>query len=497
MLLSKMVARTSSIGLAVLCMTSASFAQTFTGPTVYTRAAQSPLFGTAQVGVAYFLEDFEDGLINTPGLSISPDGNVVINAPSATTDSVDVDDFAVDGDGSGGSSLTNPVTGVITLLFDEATLGSLPTKVGFVFTDGTQSGNITLTVINGSGGLSFNTFTSVGDAANDGATAEDRFMGVELLAGIAQIQVAASGGTVEIKDRLNGDTNSDIALHNSTTNAASVWFMNGITKIGGGPTNLAPLAGWEHQGMGDFNDDGIADILWRDASDVMRIWLMNGQSVTTSSAVINANAIGATFSVIGIADINGDGKADVLFRNSATDLVHAWIMNGVTRTSGGTIGSVAGLETVGTGDVNGDGMADLILRDGAGVVSGWLLDGLTVAASANIGNAGAIPGDWVIQAIGDLDGDGRADLVWRNTVTGQVNGWLLESLYRKQGGAMGTITLDWTLECTADLNGNTKGDLIWTNSTTGQINGWIMNGLIKVSGGNINTIPTTWSVVNR
>jgi len=225
--------------------------------------------------------------------------------------------------------------------------------------------------------------------------------------------------------------------------------------------------------------------------------LMNGETVATSSAVVNAGAVAATFSVIGIADIDGNGKADIVFRNSMTNLIHAWLMNGVTRDSGGTIASAAGLETIGVGDISGDGKADLVLRTPAGVVFGWLLDGLTVTTQGAVSNAPAIPNMWQIQAIGDLDADGFADLVWRKTATGDVSGWLMTGLMRKAGGPMGAIVPIWDLEGTADINGDGKGDLLWRNTNTGQLNGWIMDGLVKVDGGNITTMVPAWKVINR
>jgi len=299
------------------------------------------------------------------------------------------------------------------------------------------------------------------------------------------------------KDRLNSDARSDIALHNTTLNTASVWFMNGLTSTSGGATSVTPTAGWTAQGMGDFDGDGRADILWREPSGQMRIWLMSGQTVLTNSPILGASAIAATYSVVGIADVGGDGKADILFRNSATSNIHAWIMDGVTRTAGGIIASAAGLETIGTGDLDGDGKSDLVFRNASGLVSAWLLNGFAIVTQGNLTNAPAIGSAFVISAIGDLDGDGRADLVWRNTSTGQVNAWLLEALNRKVGGVLGFIPLVWTLEATADLNGDTKGDLVWTNSSTGQINGWLMNGLTKVSGGAISGISATGVVVNQ
>ncbi|MDZ4754622.1 MAG: FG-GAP-like repeat-containing protein [Phycisphaerae bacterium] len=299
------------------------------------------------------------------------------------------------------------------------------------------------------------------------------------------------------KDRIDDDMKSDVAFHNPTTKAVTIKFLDGLTPIGGGVTSIDPPAGWVAQGMGDFDNDGFADILWRDPSNVMHVWLMNGQTVVKSSAVVNAGAVASTFSVIGIADIDGSGTADIVFRNSMTNLIHAWLMNGETRDSGGTIASAAGLQTIGVGDISGDGKADILLRTPAGVVFGWLLDGLTVTTQGAVANAPAIPNIWQIQAIGDLDGDGFADLVWRKTTTGDVSGWLMTGLSRKAGGPMGAIVPVWDLEATADINGDGKGDLLWRNTNTGQLNGWIMNGLVKTSGGNITTMVPAWTVLNR
>jgi hypothetical protein len=37
---------------------------------------------------------------------------------------------------------------------------------------------------------------------------------------------------------------------------------------------------------------------------------------------------------------------------------------------------------------------------------------------------GAPLATWAIKGIGDVDGDGKADLVWHNTATGDVAVWL-------------------------------------------------------------------------
>jgi hypothetical protein len=40
------------------------------------------------------------------------------------------------------------------------------------------------------------------------------------------------------------------------------------------------------------------------------------------------------------ADINGDGKGDIIWTNATTGQVNGWIMNGLVKTQGGTIATI-------------------------------------------------------------------------------------------------------------------------------------------------------------
>jgi hypothetical protein len=136
------------------------------------------------------LEDFEDGTFDIPGATIA---NGAIASPSPLTDSVDEDDGAIDGSGSGGHSyvLQSPVPFVLVFA------GSLPTHVGVVWTDvGVTTGT------HGVADVVFRAFDSsevlvgeigpvtLGDGSTAGATAEDRFFGVEHAGGIARVEMA-------------------------------------------------------------------------------------------------------------------------------------------------------------------------------------------------------------------------------------------------------------------------------------------------------------------
>jgi hypothetical protein len=118
--------------------------------------------------------------------------------------------------------------------------------------------------------------------------------------------------------------------------------------------------------------------------------------------------------------------------------------------------------------------------------------------AADVGNSNGVGTQWIPGAVGDFNGDGRADISWRNTTTGNANVWLLEGLYRRTGGLSSPIGLQWTLRASGDINGDGKDDLVWSNGTTNAVNGWIMDGIVKASGGPISTLSSpTYTIINK
>jgi hypothetical protein len=147
------------------------------------------------------------------------------------------------------------------------------------------------------------------------------------------------------------------------------------------------------------------------------------------------------------------------------------------------------------GDFNLDGRADLLWRNySTGDVNAWFLNGTTYAGGANLYK---VPdANWRIETVGDFNGDGRSDLIWRNYSTGDVNVWYMNgSTYIGGANLYKVPDLNWRIETAGDFNGDGKDDLIWRNYATGAVNAWFLNGATYVSGANLYTVADpNWKI---
>ena len=155
-------------------------------------------------------------------------------------------------------------------------------------------------------------------------------------------------------------------------------------------------------------------------------------------------------------------------------------------------------------DFNGDGKPDLLWQNTAtGELTVWYMGG---AQGNNFLGfnvlAASVPG-WSVVAVADFNGDGHPDLVWQNNSTGEVTVWYM-------GGAQGNSFLGynilsagepgWSVVGAADFNGDGNPDLIWQNTTTGEATVWYMGGLQGnvFLGFNLLSSPVPgWSIVGH
>lgn len=163
----------------------------------YAQSSDSPFAALDFSGGYFHLEDFEDGLQNTPGVSGNNGGVTSVVFGPAIHDSVDLDDGSLDGSGLAGDSwfFASGGTGV-TWTFNAGVLGALTTHAGIVWTDG---GNPQTFEAFDAGGASLGTVAgSHATAGNSGQTDSDRFYGVIDLGGISAIKLSNLGGGIEL-----------------------------------------------------------------------------------------------------------------------------------------------------------------------------------------------------------------------------------------------------------------------------------------------------------
>ncbi len=127
-------------------------------------------------------------------------------------------------------------------------------------------------------------------------------------------------------------------------------------------------------------------------------------------------------------------------------------------------------------DFNGDGKSDVIWQNSTtGECSLWLMNGTTVGSVVSLG---VVSHDLQIGGTGDFNGDGKADIVWQDSATGECSVWLMAGPTVGSTASLGLVTPDWQLRRTGDFNGDGQSDVLWQNSATGDCALWLMNGTV-------------------
>jgi hypothetical protein len=239
-------------------------------------------------------------------------------------------------------------------------------------------------------------------------------------------------------------------------------------------------------------------------------WTMNGSQVTSAAAVTyqgNVAAPDPSWHIAGVADLNGDGKSDILWRNDNGTVVE-WTMNGSQITSAAAVtyqGSVAAPDPswhiVGMGDFDGNGTQDILWRNNNGTVVDWTMNGSQITSAAAVtyqGNVAARDSSWQIAGIGDFDGDGKSDILWRNN-NGTVAEWLMNGSQITSAadvtyqGNVAAPDNSWQIAEIGDFTGGGKSDILWHNSN-GALAEWTMNGSQITSSAGLAAPDTSWTI---
>lgn len=275
-----------------------------------------------------------------------------------------------------------------------------------------------------------------GDGKLDLVTANKSFDSISVLIGngdgtfqsAANFSTGTNSGPVALDvGDLNGDGHPDLAIADGGSNTISILLGDGTgnfapgstATVNSGPTSVA---------IGDFNGDGHPDLASvSGGSSHLDINLNNG-SGTFASAVNYATGFCANGVTVG--DFNGDGKVDVAVACvfPSGDGVSVLLGNG-NGTFQSFVSYNAGNQTPGyitTADINGDGKTDLVTANYAstGEFANNSISLLPGQGNGTFGPARVYYGGMApaAVAVGDFDDDGKADVVSAN-----------------DGGAIGTV----------------------------------------------------------
>src|SRR5215475_13383186 len=181
---------------------------------------------------------------------------------------------------------------------------------------------------------------------------------------------------------------------------------------GGSPSTpqVRVCSGAGYPFVADFNQDGKADVFtaptFGDSSGTMNLGGGNGDFQAATRVPLPTGVY-----VTAVADFNGDGKPDLMTTNCSSlscggTPFSVFLGNGDGTFQTTSVSTTIALQYPVAADLNGDGKADVV-----GILNGTLVvyisngDGtFTAGASYNFSSSGAL-------ALGDFNGDGKTDVV--------------------------------------------------------------------------------------
>lgn len=328
---------------------------------------------------------------------------------------------------------------------------------------------------------------------------------------------------------VNGDGILDLIVTNLCASGEPNCSVGSIgVLLGYGDGTFRPAMTYRSRGkypssvaVADLNKDGKPDLIVTNTfSDTVGVLLGKGDGTFRPAVTYSAVASGASApAAIAVADVNGDGKTDVVVINSAmvnylSKTVAVFLGNGdgslqppVAYGSGGIIPF-----SLAIADVNGDKKPDLVVANYAASFQssdhngrvGVLIgngDGTFQAPVAYSSGAALGPNAGGSLAAADIDGDGNTDLVVANYCSPSAcpNGAVNVLLGNGDGSFRPAITYGTGGSGTdsvavADVNSDGRADLVVTNLQTGSdINLATAVGVLMGNGDGTFQAPVTYN----
>jgi hypothetical protein len=286
---------------------------------------------------------------------------------------------------------------------------------------------------------------------------------------------------------VNGDYRSEILYRNVATGQVYRMLFHAANNVVGSVVFTEPDLAWSIVADGDFDGapgEGTVDLLWRNSNtgDVYFMPFGTDGMPAAGGRVIYSEP-NPDWHIVQTPDLNGDGNADLVWYNTTTGRVYGMLLDGGDIIAQGTIHvepNLAWSIVATSGPSRGGRRNQLVWRNSStGAVYLMTVD-VSGSAFTTSGSTIYVEPDtaWRIVGTPDLDGDGHADLLWRNGSTGEVYGMLMNgSQIMAQGPIHSEPDMAWKIVAAGDYNWDGMSDLLWRNEATGLLHVMLMNRL--------------------
>lgn len=265
------------------------------------------------------------------------------------------------------------------------------------------------------------------------------------------------------------------------TSDGSVWVGDGAGNFIAGPA--VPSA--NYLAVADVNHDGLPDLIETYESNQVAVFLnitQPGDSVPTFAAPVYFNT-GNSATVVTTADVNGDGLPDLIVADTGAYAVDVLLDTTVPGSSNVTFSNFQafpagnGANWVAAADLNGDGKPDLmVLNNMDNTISVYInttanLDTTASFTAQQVFSVGNFPN---MVTTADINGDGSQDIVVANNSENAIsvllnttpNGSTTASFAAEETFATGQ---EPDSVIAVDVNGDGLPDLVAANAMDGTI----------------------------
>jgi hypothetical protein len=192
------------------------------------------------------------------------------------------------------------------------------------------------------------------------------------------------------------------------------------------------------------------------------------------------------------------GRMDFVWQNQSTGMVASWEMSGVNAASASLLASQPGSawKVRAVGDLNRDESADIVWQHTDGWVAVWFMNGSAIRDTRYLSINRVTDTNWVIVGSSDFNNDGRSDIVWQHRTRGTVAIWLMWDNLVLDTRVIATVDPKWKLVGIGDLNHDHQPDFVWQHDD-GWLAGWYIRNLAVSDTGYLSTSrlgDTNWRI---